>query len=191
MSVVSASSKSNVSAAWRGLPSASPRFYPFYAAVVGIQGVHVVEHIIQLIQVYRFGIPSEKAFGLLGYVFNFQDTAEWMHFVFNLSYLITIYLLVVGARQLMLAGTVPKWAYQLFLFLGAGLETWHMIEHVVIMYHVIVNSGCPCPGIGDAALKVSDVQLHFVYNTITYVSVVLTLVYLHRSRRSSPGRRGR
>jgi hypothetical protein len=31
----------------------------------------------------------------------------------------------------------------------------------VIISRVIANGGCPCPGIGDAALSISDTVLHF------------------------------
>lgn len=164
--------------------TARPRFLTFYATVAAIQGVHVVEHIVQLVQVYVFDVPSERAFGLLGYVFNFSGTAEWMHLVFNLAYLVSLYVLVVAVYELFVAGTVPRWAYRTFLIGGVGLESWHMTEHFVIIYHVLRNDGCPCPGIGDRALNVSDIQLHFVYNTITYAAVVVPFVYMQRARRS-------
>ena len=35
-------------------------FLAFYAVVVLIQGIHVVEHIIQLVQVYLLGVPDER-----------------------------------------------------------------------------------------------------------------------------------
>jgi hypothetical protein len=165
-----------------------PRFYRFYTFVVVVQGVHVIEHVVQLIQVYRYHIPSERAFGLLGYVFNFTGTAEWMHWVFNALYLASIYVLVFGVQELALGGLLPRWTFRTFFIGAVGLESWHMTEHFVIMYHVIRNSGCPCPGIGDAVLKVSDIQLHFVYNAITYICVVIPFVYLWNARRrgSSP-----
>jgi hypothetical protein len=166
----------------------SGRFSGFYTVVVAVQGVHVIEHIIQLIQVYGFDVPSEKAFGLLGYVFNFSGTAEWMHLVFNTAYVLSLYLLVFGLYEMMLAGRVSKRLFRTFLFAGVGLETWHLTEHIVIIYRVIRNPGCPCPGIGDAALNVSDVQLHFVYNTITYAAVVAPFVSLRRSRAKANGR---
>ncbi len=169
--------------------SHSPRFFAFYATVVAVQGVHVVEHIVQLIQVYRYGIPSERAFGLLGYVFNFSGTAEWLHLVFNASYLCSLVLLVFGIHELMLAGTVPRWAFRAFLYGGVGLETWHMTEHVVIIYHVIRNGGCPCTGIGDQALNLRDVQLHFGYNTIAYTATVLPFVFIMRTRANGQAER--
>ena len=48
-------------------------------AVLAIQGVHVIEHVIQLVQVYVFGIADDDALGLLGYVFQFNGTEEYLH----------------------------------------------------------------------------------------------------------------
>ena len=152
----------------------------FYAIVAAVQGVHVIEHIVQLIQVYGFGVASERAFGLLGYIFNFSGTAEWMHLVFNAAYLATIYVLFVRLYELYEIGQIARWKFWTFAIGGAGLESWHMTEHIVIIYHVIRNHGCPCPGIGDQALNVSDIQLHFVYNTITYIAVVIPFIALRR-----------
>ena len=63
------------------------RWFGFFAAVVAIQGFHVFEHIVQLTEVFVLGVPDDDALGLLGYVFEFQGTEEWLHLVFNLSYL--------------------------------------------------------------------------------------------------------
>ena len=60
---------------------------------------NIIEHVIQLVQVYVMGTAGDEAFGLLGLLF-------------------------------------------------------------------IHNHGCPCPGVGDAALRVSDTHLHFVDNAI-------------------------
>lgn len=52
----------------------------------------------------------------------------------------------------------------------------------MIISHVIANGGCPCPGIGDAALSVSDTVLHFVYNIVAYTGVVVVFVHVLRRR---------
>ena len=45
-------------------------FVPFFVGVVVIQGFHVIEHIVQLIQVYVFDMADDDAFGLLGLIFH-------------------------------------------------------------------------------------------------------------------------
>jgi hypothetical protein len=147
-------------------------FVPLFFAVVIIQGIHVFEHIVQLAQVYLFNVPDDDAFGLLGYVFKPQDTEEWLHLGFNGGYLLALYALLVPVWLLMRAGAVPLAAFATYALFGVGLETWHVIEHAVIISNVVQNNGCPCPGIGDRALGVTDTQLHFVYNAIAYAATV-------------------
>lgn len=152
-------------------------FLPLLVAVVVIQGIHVLEHIIQLAQVYLFGVADDDALGLLGYVFEFQGTEEWLHLVFNLSYLLALYALILPMRRFVPV-TLPFWAFGVFVLGAAGLESWHVAEHSVVIANVIKNDGCPCPGIGDAALGVTDTQLHFVYNAAAYASTVTPFWFL-------------
>jgi hypothetical protein len=152
-------------------------FLPLFAAVVIIQGVHVVEHVIQLAQVYVFGVADDDALGVLGYIFEFQGTEEWLHLVFNVSFLLALYALVLPMRRYV-PGTIPVWAFGVFVVGAVGFETWHVVEHSVIIANVLKNSGCPCPGIGDAALGVTDTQLHFLYNAIAYAATVTPFWYL-------------
>jgi hypothetical protein len=57
-----------------------------------------------------------------------------------------------------------------------------MVEHATIISHVLANGGCPCPGIGDVALGLSDTILHFFYNAVAYTGVVIALVFVLRDR---------
>jgi hypothetical protein len=164
----------------------STGFFRFYLAVVVIQGIHVIEHIIQLLQVTVFHVPDDDALGLLGYFLQLHGTEEWLHFGFNASYLLALYALVLLLYERVESGVVPKAAFRVFLVAGAGLESWHMTEHIVIIYNALRNGGgCPCPGIGDRALHISDTYLHFVYNTVAYVGTVVPFwfVYKHRTAR--------
>jgi hypothetical protein len=158
-------------------------FRPLFIGVVAVQGIHVFEHIVQLIQVFVLGIPDDKALGLLGYIFQFQGTEEWLHLVFNVTYLLALLLLVVPLRS-QVPGVVPRWAYAAFIF-GVGLEGWHNIEHAVIISNVIRNGGCPCPGIGDVALGITDTVLHFFYNAIAYSATVPAFIYYVSRTRSA------
>jgi hypothetical protein len=151
---------------------AVPRwFFPAFLTVVLIQGAHVVEHIIQLAQVYVFGVADDDAFGFLGYLWKPQGTEEWLHLVFNSAFLFALFALAWPLWRTVGRG-IPRWAFGAFAVFGVGLETWHVVEHVVIIANVIENSGCPCPGIGDRLLGVTDTQLHFVYNAVAYAGTV-------------------
>lgn len=161
----------------------STGFRRLYWGVVIVQGIHMFEHVVQLIQVYAFGVPDDNALGLLGYVFQFNGTEEWLHLVFNGSYLLALMVLFVGILGLYFDDVLSTGTFIGYLLLGLGLETWHGIEHVVIIHNVIRNGGCPCPGIGDVALGVTDTQLHFVYNLIAYTGTLIPVVVLRKAGR--------
>ena len=168
-------------------------FFTFFAGVMLVQGVHVIEHIIQLIQVFILDVPKEDALGLLGYVYQFKGTEEFLHLGFNASYLLAIFLLIVPLKR-RTPHPVPVWAFTTFAVGAVALESWHMVEHIVIITHALQNNGCPCPGIVDAATGIPDVVLHFFYNAITYAAVVVPFWFViknepHRrnvARRAEP-----
>jgi hypothetical protein len=155
-------------------------FY-FMTAVVAIQGGHVIEHIIQVIQVFLLGVPEENALGLLGYVLQFNGTEEWLHLGYNSFYLLALYALIVPLRRITPA-VLPMAAFWFFLAASVWVETWHMVEHGVIISNVIANDGCPCPGIADPALGLSDTVLHFFYNALAYAGLAYAYLIVLRDR---------
>jgi hypothetical protein len=168
----------------------STRIFVLMTAVVLVQGGHVVEHIVQLVQVLVLGVPDDDALGLLGYVLQFNGTEEWLHLGYNTLYLVSLYALIVPLWRVTPA-VIPWWAFGLFIGASVWVETWHMVEHGVIISHVIANGGCPCPGIGDRALGVSDTVLHFFYNALAYSGIVVAYWYAARARGYRLGRRAR
>lgn len=163
------------------LARARDRFLTFYAIVVGIQALHVVEHVVQIVQVYALGVPEERALGLLGEVAELQGTEEWLHLGFNSLFLASLAVIAVGLWR---RRSVPLAAVAGFFAFALGLEAWHMVEHGVIIANVVSNHGCPCPGILDARLGVSDTVLHFVYNTIAFAATAIPFAILARRRDS-------
>jgi hypothetical protein len=172
-------------------PTVGGRLMVLYTGVVVVQGIHVVEHIIQLFQVYVFNVPEDDALGLLGYVYQFQGTEEWLHLVFNSVFLASLLLIAAGLVWSRTArSAVPLWAMTAFFVFGVGLEAWHVIEHSVIISHVIANNGCPCPGILDSWLGVSDTVLHFGYNAIAFAATLLPFAFLRPVSCSRPNSSG-
>ncbi len=159
--------------------SGKSAFFMLFEGVMIVQGVHVIEHIVQLIQVFVLGVPEDDALGLLGYLFQFQGTEEYLHLVFNVAYLLALLLLLRPLWQ-RVPQIVPFWAFVTFAVGAVGLESWHLVEHVVIISHVVQNHGCPCPGIVDAALGVHDTVLHFFYNALTYAAAIVPFWYVAR-----------
>jgi hypothetical protein len=151
----------------------------FLVGVVAVQSVHMFEHVLQLIQVMAWNVPDDEALGLLGHVFQLQGTEEWMHLFFNLALLTSLWLLL-GPIRAASPSTVPRWAFLVYLFGAVGLETWHQVEHLVIIFRVVMNKGCPCPGIGDAVLGVTDTVLQFIYNGVVYAAMLVPFWFVVR-----------
>jgi hypothetical protein len=151
--------------------------FRFLAVVATVQGAHMVEHVVQLLQVTVFGVLDDDALGLLGYVVQFNGTEEWLHLGYNAVFFVALWALVVPLRRVL-----PRRAFWTFAVACVWLETWHVVEHSVIISRVIANGGCPCPGIGDAALSISDTVLHFGYNAIATTGLAVTFVHVLRDR---------
>jgi hypothetical protein len=162
------------------LKQAGP-FMVFFAALVVIQGVHMFEHVVQLLQVTVFDVAEDDALGLLGYVLAIQGTEEWLHLGFNGTYLLGLLALVVPLWR-RVPTLLPMSAFAIFAA-GVALETWHGAEHAVIIANVLANDGCPCPGIVDSRAGISDTYLHFAYNAAVYAAVVATFAFVVRSKR--------
>jgi hypothetical protein len=158
------------------------RWFRFLVIVTLVQSVHMFEHVLQLVQVKIWHLPDDEALGLLGYVFQFQGTEEWLHLVFNLALLASLWLLL-GPIRAASPPIVPGWAYRVYFYGAVALETWHEVEHLVIISRVLRNDGCPCPGIGDAALGVTDTVLHFFYNLVVTTAMVVPFWFVLRAAR--------
>jgi hypothetical protein len=155
--------------------------FQFLAVVTAVQGAHMVEHVVQLLQVTVLGVPDDDALGLLGYVVEFHGTEEWLHLGYNAAFFVALWALVVPLWRVL-----PRRVFWTFAVVCVGLETWHVVEHSVIISHVIAHDGCPCPGIGDAALSISDTVLHFGYNAIATTGLAVTFVHVLRDRQRRP-----
>jgi len=148
------------------------------------------EHVLQLIQVMVWHVPDDDALGLLGYIFQLQGTEEWLHLFFNLALLTSLWILL-GPIRAASPSLVPRWAYLVYVIGAVALETWHEVEHLVIISRVLLNNGCPCPGIGDAALGVTDTMLHFIYNAAVTSAILVPFWVVVRARvRSSDFKAG-
>jgi len=111
----------------------SPLAFWFMSAVVAIQGGHVVEHVIQLFQVFAFGVPEQDALGLLGYVLQFNGTEEWLHLGYNTFYLLALYALIVPLWRIT-PTVLSTWAFWFFI---VAFNVVGATDLLVAYYHAI------------------------------------------------------
>lgn len=143
----------------------------FYVLVV-TQGAHLLEHVAQMVQIHILGLAGPAAQGVFGAL-----NIEWVHFVWNTWAIVAVLVLLRHFEA-------NPW------FWGTAiLAAWHEIEHMTIMsvYLMSGKSGTPGllakGGLIGGGLPLSRADLHFLYNLIETVPLVIAFVY--QLRRSS------
>jgi hypothetical protein len=148
--------------------------YLAFLALVLFQGFHELEHVVQVIQQFLLGNP--KGAGILGSVFDGPP----LHFLYNtgfLALLIATYVLLGMHRS----GTRREFGTMVFALLTFAVvwQSWHELEHIVKLYQYYtlgyINNVGGILAIGPGAILplFNNVWLHFWYNTIAYVPIVI------------------
>jgi hypothetical protein len=148
--------------------------YLAFLALVLFQGVHGLEHIVQVIQRTMLGNPNGA--GIVGSFFD----AVPVHFIYN-----TVFLGLIIATYWLLGMQRPEarkeygtLAFSLLTF-ALVWQSWHELEHVVKMvqwYQLGYNNavgGILAIGPGAIFPLFNNMWLHFWYNTIPYVPIVI------------------
>jgi hypothetical protein len=137
----------------------------FYVLVV-TQGVHLLEHVAQMVQIHILGLAGPAAQGVFGPL-----NIEWVHFVWNTWVIVAVLVLLRHFK------TNP------WLWGTAVLAAWHEIEHMTIMSVYLTNGKSGTPGLLarggliGGGLPLSRADLHFLYNIIETVPLVSAFVY--------------
>lgn len=128
---------------------------------------HFIEHVAQILEVYLFNIPREKALGILGMLYPWLMKSETLHYVLALYMLVAIYWYSDRFR-----GKARK--YWNFAFWS---QTWHHFEHLLLIAQATTGYylfGANKPtSVGQ--LFVSKIELHFFYNLIIFILMMRAL----------------
>lgn len=159
------------------LSAAVERRHPqLLAAFMVIVLAHWAEHLAQAVQIYLLGWSRPTAGGLLGLVWPWLVTSEWMHYAYAVLMLVGLLALRHG-----FSGRSRKW-WNAALY----LQAWHHVEHLLLLVQASTGSnllGAPAPT-SILQLVVPRVELHLFYNAVVFAPMVVALV-LHR--RDRPG----
>jgi hypothetical protein len=136
-----------------------------FLEMVVLQGVHEVEHIVQVFQRTVLGIG--KGAGILGSAFDIEP----VHMVYNLAFLVLLAGVYAGCRREL--SIIPKNADAVMTLLSVSFffQGFHTVEHVVKMWQYFATGVNGTPGIFGYWIPV--VYLHLGYNTALYVPVVI------------------
>jgi hypothetical protein len=161
------------------------RAFAVFLLLVLLQGVHELEHLIQVIQRSFLGIPNGN--GMLGSLVDIEP----LHFAYN-----TLYLGLLVATFVLLglhrdgARRYGRLVFGLMAF-ALVFQTWHEIEHIFKLAQFFALGGKNGTGgvfgQGPGALfgLFPIPFLHLAYNTIAYVPALAAFVLI--ARRTRPG----
>jgi hypothetical protein len=138
--------------------------------VIAVQGFHVIEHAVQVFQVYV--ADAEQRSGLVG---QHVDT-EWLHFAFNVTVLGGIAVVLWLARGDLLNRTDHALTW---LLAGTAVQVWHVTEHVARVIQYVRTGLSPAPGIiGD---DFGLIWFHFGINVPVIVGLAMATLVITRS----------
>jgi hypothetical protein len=131
---------------------------------------HWAEHLVQAYQVWVLDRPRPAARGVLGQVFPWLVTSEWLHY---------------GYAIVMLAGLVLLWPgfvgqARVWWTVALVIQFWHHIEHLLLLIQAQASTfffGAKVPT-SVAQVAFPRVELHLFYNSIVFIPMVVA-VYLH------------
>lgn len=130
---------------------------------------HWAEHLVQVAQIYIFDWPVPEARGVLGLWFPWLVKSEVLHYLYALVMLVGLWAL----REGFLGLSRTWWTVALVI------QFWHHIEHALLQAQAIFNHnffGSPVP-ISILQLWIPRVELHFFYNAIVFIPMVIGMYY--------------
>lgn len=131
---------------------------------------HWAEHLVQAYQIWVLNWPRPKALGVLGELYPWLITSEWLHYGYALVMLIFLFLLRPG-----FAGRARTW-----WTVALVIQFWHHIEHLLLLIQAQAGHnlfGKPVPT-SILQLFYPRVELHLFYNSIVFIPMVIG-VYFH------------
>ena len=140
---------------------------------------HFAEHVAQMIQLYLLHWERKQSLGLLGLWQSWLVHSEWLHYIHALFMLVGLYLLgfsVVGKA---------KW----WSDLAIKLAFYHHIEHFIILSQAIAHYNLfnsPTPTSIVQAMGVPRIELHFFYNLMVLVPMLISL-YVSKQQKLNKG----
>jgi hypothetical protein len=141
--------------------------YVILTIALAVQSFHMLEHIAQLVQ--KFVLNSPTAHGLLGASLDFEP----VHFTYNTIYLILVAIVLFSFRNTPIRKM--KLIYGLLAFVLV-FQSWHFVEHAVKLDQHFTTGCLSCPGI--LGYYTNPILLHFAYNIIVFVPLILAYVVL-------------
>lgn len=136
---------------------------------------HWAEHIAQAYQVFVLDWSRPAAGGVLGLWFPLLASSEVLHFVYNSGLLIGL----IGLRPGFHGRARAWWTAALII------QGWHFFEHLLLQVQWLAGAylfGAP-QQTSILQLWIPRVELHFLYNSVVFIPMLVALFLYGRARR--------
>lgn len=141
-----------------------------------VVSAHLVEHLVQAVQIWALGWTRPEAGGVLGLAFPWLITSEWLHFGYAVVMIVGLALLLPG-----FAGQARTW-WRISLW----IQAWHFFEHLLLFVQAQAGVnllGRPMPT-SIVQVFLPRVELHLFYNAVVMIPMAVALAYHLYPRRS-------
>lgn len=149
------------------------------AIFMAIVLAHWAEHVVQAIQVFVLGWDRPDAGGVLGLLWPWLVTSEWLHYGYAVVMLIGIWLLRDAFH-----GTARTW-----WMVALVVQVWHHFEHALLQTQALLDDpffGSEVPT-SIVQLALPRIELHLFYNGVVFTPMVIA-IYLEYFRRPAVSR---
>ena len=135
---------------------------------------HWAEHIAQAYQVFVLEWHRPDAGGILGLWFPALASSEILHFAYNLGLLVGLIVLLPGFR-----GHARTWWMVALIIQG-----WHFFEHLLLQIQWLTGWYLFGAEQQISLLQplIPRVELHFLYNTVVFIPMVVAMFLYSRHR---------
>ena len=138
---------------------------------------HLLEHFAQMFQLYYLHFTRKQSLGILGLYYPWLIHSEWLHFIFSVFTLVGL---------VCLEPKITKRSAKRWWTLSIALSTYHCAEHTLLLgqallKHNLLNNDAP---VSFGQLFLPRIELHFFYNLIIFIPMVIALC-LNRVSNSS------
>lgn len=154
------------------------------AAFVFVVLAHWMEHLAQIVQVYALNLPRSRSHGLLGWLWPSLASSELLHYFYALGMLIGL---------VMFLPRFHGWS-RAWWMAALGAQAWHHFEHLLLVVQVQTGHnlfGQPRRTSIVEMLGVQRIELHFFYNGLATLLMLVGLAIFARPNRRLTKRHGR
>lgn len=144
--------------------------YLFLGAVL-VQSLHMLEHVVQAVQIQAFGVPWREANGLLGSAL----VQEWVHLAYGGPFLLVMITLLLGYSLLRGRSWLATRPLLYYAFVGVVLfDGYHETEHLVKIRQFLETGVENTPGLLGQFVNV--IWLHFFFNSVVYTALLVVFL---------------